>query len=40
MMETLATSIAANRHYPFDELFEILQDQGFSFGVDTFETAD
>ncbi|MFZ4526520.1 MAG: hypothetical protein ACOYOE_13560 [Chlorobium sp.] len=38
-METLATSIAANRHYPFDELFELLQGQGFSFGVDTFETA-
>jgi len=38
-METLATYIAANRHYPFDELFELLQDQGFSFGIDTIETA-
>jgi formylglycine-generating enzyme required for sulfatase activity len=38
-METLATYIAANRHYPFDELFELLQGQGFSFGIDTIETA-
>ncbi|MEI7695832.1 MAG: SUMF1/EgtB/PvdO family nonheme iron enzyme [Chlorobium sp.] len=39
MMDTLATYIAANRCYPFDEFFELLQGQGFSFGVDTFETA-
>ncbi len=39
MMDTLATYIAANRHFPFDELFEILREQGFSFGVDTLETA-
>jgi len=39
MMDTLATYISANRHYPFDEFFSILQDQGFSFGVDTLETA-
>jgi formylglycine-generating enzyme required for sulfatase activity len=39
MTDTLATYISANHHYPFDEFFSILQDQGFSFGVDTFETA-
>ena len=37
-MDSLATSISANRHYPFDEFFTILQEQGFSFGIDTFET--
>lgn len=37
-MDSLATSISANRHYPFDEFFAILQEQGFSFGIDTFET--
>ncbi|MEI6652049.1 MAG: SUMF1/EgtB/PvdO family nonheme iron enzyme [Chlorobiaceae bacterium] len=39
MMEMLATSISANRNYPFDEFFAILQEQGFRFGVDTLETA-
>ncbi len=39
MMETLATYISANRHYPFDEFFELLQEQGFRFGIDTLETA-
>ncbi len=39
MMDPLATYISANRHYPFDEFFEILREQGFSFGVDTLETA-
>ena len=39
MMEMLATSISANRPYPFDEFFAILQEQGFMFGVDTLETA-
>ncbi len=38
MMDTLATYISANRHFPFDEFFEILQERGFRFGVDTLET--
>ena len=39
MAEPLATYIAANHHYPFDDLLELLRQQGFSFGVDTFQTA-
>ena len=29
--------ISANHHFPFDELFGLLREQGFKFGVDTFE---
>jgi formylglycine-generating enzyme required for sulfatase activity len=29
--------IVANHHFPFDELFGLLREQGFSFGVDTCE---
>ncbi len=29
--------ISANHHFPFDELFGLLREQGFSFGVDTCE---
>jgi hypothetical protein len=39
MTEPLATYISANHQYPFDELFELLREQGFTFGVDTCETA-
>ena len=36
-MQMTATYIAANHHFPFDELFELLRQQGFSFGVDSYE---
>ena len=39
MEEMLATYISANHHYPFDELLELLRQQGFSFGIDTVQTA-
>ena len=39
MKGALVKYISANHHYPFDELFEILREQGFAFGVDTCETA-
>ena len=39
MAGTLATYISANHHYPFDELLEILRQQGFAFGIDTYQTA-
>ncbi len=29
--------ISANHHFPFDELFGLLREQGFSFGIDTCE---
>jgi len=39
MTEPLTTYISARHPYPFDALFELLREQGFSFGVDTCETA-
>ncbi|MFZ4525725.1 MAG: formylglycine-generating enzyme family protein [Chlorobium sp.] len=39
MAEALVTYISANHHYPFDELLELLRQQGFTFGIDTYQTA-